>query len=77
MAEPRQISGLRSRRWFGLSVGSFAFKSRTLQNGLSSGDFAAKPVIGVINTWSGTNTCRGRLKEVAEAVKPGVWEAGG
>jgi dihydroxy-acid dehydratase len=73
----REINELRSQRWFGRGPGSFAFRSRTLQNGLTPDDFSGKPVIGILNTWSDMNTCHGHLKEVAEAVKRGVWEAGG
>ncbi|HEV2364668.1 MAG TPA: IlvD/Edd family dehydratase [Caulobacteraceae bacterium] len=73
----RTLSDLRSQRWFGRGAAAFAFRSRTLQNGLASEDFGGKPVIGVLNTWSEMNTCHGHLREVAEAVKRGVWEAGG
>jgi dihydroxy-acid dehydratase len=73
----REVHELRSQHWFGRGAGSFAFRSRTLQNGLSADDFSGKPVIGVVNTWSDMNTCHGHLREVAEAVKRGVWEAGG
>jgi dihydroxyacid dehydratase/phosphogluconate dehydratase len=55
----RDIKELRSQRWFGRGAGSFAFSSRTLQNGLSAADFLGKPVIGVLNTWSDMNTCHG------------------
>ncbi len=73
----RDIKELRSQQWFGRGAGSFAFNSRTLQNGLAAEDFAGKPVIGILNTWSDMNTCHGHLREVAEVVKRGVWEAGG
>src|SRR4030095_15630882 len=36
-----------------------------------------KPVIGICNTWSELNSCHRHLREVAEAVKRGVWQAGG
>jgi dihydroxy-acid dehydratase len=68
---------LRSRHWFGNGPYSFAQRSRTLQNGLTATDFADKPVIAVVNTWSDMNTCHAHLRDVAEAVKRGVWEAGG
>ena len=73
----RDITELRSQRWYGRGSGSFAFNSRTLQNGLAAEDFSGKPVIGILNTWSDMNTCHGHLRDVAEAVKRGVWEAGG
>jgi dihydroxyacid dehydratase/phosphogluconate dehydratase len=34
-------------------------------------------VIAIVNTWSDLNACHGHLRDVAEAVKRGVWEAGG
>ena len=36
-----------------------------------------KPLIGVINTWSETNPGHYNFRELAEAVKRGVWAAGG
>jgi dihydroxy-acid dehydratase len=44
--------------------------------GLSNEDME-KPVIGICNTWSELNHCHRHLREVAEAVKRGVWQAGG
>ena len=35
-----------------------------------------KPLIGVINTWSETNPGHYNFRELAEAVKRGVWAAG-
>ena len=39
--------------------------------------FEGKPVIGICNSWSELNNCNAHLRQVAEAVKRGVWEAGG
>jgi dihydroxy-acid dehydratase len=36
-----------------------------------------KPVIGICNTWSEINHCHSNLRQVAESVKRGVWQAGG
>lgn len=36
-----------------------------------------KPVIGILNTWSELNNCHRGLPELAQAVKRGVWQAGG
>jgi dihydroxy-acid dehydratase len=44
--------------------------------GLSAEDLA-RPVIGIAQTWSEFNPCHRHLREVAEAVKRGVWQAGG
>ena len=56
---------------------SFAQRSRTLQNGLTGSDFAGKPVIAIVNTWSDMNTCHGHFRDVAQVVKRGVWDTGG
>ncbi len=39
--------------------------------------FRDKPVIGICNSWSELNNCNAHLRTVAEAVKRGVWAAGG
>ncbi|MBI3967876.1 MAG: dihydroxy-acid dehydratase [Chloroflexi bacterium] len=44
--------------------------------GLSDEDLD-RPIVGICNTWSEFNHCHGNLKQVAEAVKRGVWQAGG
>ncbi|MCZ6749936.1 MAG: dihydroxy-acid dehydratase [SAR324 cluster bacterium] len=37
----------------------------------------AKPIVGIANTYSEFNNCHRGLKELGEAVKRGVWQAGG
>ncbi|PYM58948.1 MAG: dihydroxy-acid dehydratase [Candidatus Rokuibacteriota bacterium] len=44
--------------------------------GLTPEDLA-RPIIGIAQTWSEFNPCHRHLREVAEAVKRGVWQAGG
>ena len=39
--------------------------------------FENRPVIGICNSWSELNNCNAHLRIVAEAVKRGVWRAGG
>jgi dihydroxy-acid dehydratase len=69
---------LRSRRWYGVEdLRSFGHRSRTLQMGLAREDWAGKPVIAVVNTWSDINPCHQHLRQRAEDVKRGVWQAGG
>src|SRR5216684_3538037 len=36
-----------------------------------------RPVIGICNSWSELNNCNAHLRQVAEAVKRGVWSSGG
>src|SRR5712671_628388 len=69
---------LRSFRWFGpATMRGFSHRSRMKQLGHRQGDFVGKPVIAIVNTWSEINPCHAHLRERAEAVKRGVWQAGG
>jgi dihydroxy-acid dehydratase len=69
---------LRSHRWYGVKdLRSFGHRSRTLQMGFAHDDFAGKPVIGIVNTWSDINPCHYHVKPRVEEVKRGVWQAGG
>ena len=36
-----------------------------------------KPIVGIAQTWSELNPCHRHLREIAEAVKRGVWQTGG
>ena len=47
---------------------SQGFDHRSYQN---------KPVIGICNSWSELTHCNQNLRQLAEAVKRGVWQAGG
>ena len=78
MSSAKKPEDLRSHRWFGVdSMRAFGHRSRTMEMGFSSEDFAGKPVIGIVNTWSDTNTCHSHMRQRAEEVKRGVWQAGG
>jgi dihydroxy-acid dehydratase len=69
---------LRSHRWFGVKdLRSFGHRSRTKQMGYADEDYAGKPVIAIINTWSEANPCHMHFKMRAEEVKRGIWQAGG
>ncbi|MFI4994833.1 MAG: L-arabinonate dehydratase [Hyphomicrobiales bacterium] len=70
--------GLRSSRWFGPDdFRSFGHRSRMNQMGYSAQDYAGKPVIAIINTWSDLNQCHAHFKHRVEDVKRGVLQAGG
>ena len=45
--------------------------------GYDRSDYAGKPVIAIVNTWSDINPCHSHFKQRVEEVKRGVWEAGG
>ena len=69
---------LRSHRWYGVQdLRSFGHRSRTAQMGYERGDYAGKPLIAIINTWSDINHCHTHFRQRAEEVKRGVWQAGG
>jgi dihydroxy-acid dehydratase len=69
---------LRSHRWYGAKdLRSFGHRSRTAQMGFDRSDYAGKPVIAIINTWSDINPCHTHFRNRAEEVKRGIWQAGG
>jgi dihydroxy-acid dehydratase len=69
---------LRSFRWLGRDdLRAFGHRSRLQQLGYDRADWAGKPVIGIVNTWSDINACHGHLRARAEDVKRGVYQAGG
>jgi dihydroxy-acid dehydratase len=69
---------LRSYRWLGPdTLRAFGHRSRLKQFGYDRADWAGKPVIGILNTWSDINPCHGHLRQRAEDVKRGIWQAGG
>jgi len=74
-ANPRR---LRSQDWFdSLEYYSFARRAYLRSEGLTRESFHGKPVVGICNSWSELNHCNMNLRTVAEAVKRGVWQAGG
>jgi dihydroxy-acid dehydratase len=74
----RRPDELRSHRWYGATdLRSFGHRSRTAQMGYDAQDYAGKPVIAIINTWSDINPCHTHFKQRVEDVKRGVWSAGG
>lgn len=69
---------LRSHRWYGTDgLRSFSHRARTRQLGISAEEHMGKPVVGILNTWSQLNPCHMHLRERAEDVRRGVWQAGG
>jgi dihydroxy-acid dehydratase len=69
---------LRSRKWFeGPEYYNFARRAWLRSEGFGHDVFENKPVIGICNSWSELNNCNAGLRDVAEAVKRGVWLAGG
>ena len=78
MKHKKSPDQLRSHRWFsGQNLRAFTHRSRAKQMGYALEDFAGKPVIGIVNTWSDLTTCHSHFRTRAEEVKRGVWQAGG
>ncbi|WP_134678664.1 L-arabinonate dehydratase [Paracoccus ravus] len=69
---------LRSQHWYGGNSRDTIYHRGWLKNqGYPHDLFDGRPVIGILNTWSDLTPCNGHLRELAEKVKAGIWEAGG
>ena len=68
----------RSQEWFGrVGKQGFYYRSWLKSLGLTHDMFDGRPVIGICNTWSELTPCNSSLRELAEHVKRGIYEAGG
>ncbi len=69
---------LRSQEWFGGEGRDQIYHRGWMKNqGLPADLFDGRPVIGICNTWSQLTPCNAHLRELAERVKHGIYEAGG
>jgi len=69
---------LRSQEWYaGQSRDTIYHRGWLKNQGYPHDLFDGRPIIGILNTWSDLTPCNGHLRELAEKVKAGVWEAGG
>jgi dihydroxy-acid dehydratase len=69
---------LRSRNWFGpRTLDGLMNRGYLKAEGFSDLVFDGRPVIGIANSWSELNNCNAHLRQLADAVKRGVWSAGG
>ena len=67
----------RSAQWFDRQdIGGFIHRAFMKGSGFTPEDMG-RPLIGIAQTWSELNHCNSHLRTVAEAVKRGVWQAGG
>ena len=74
----KTVDQLRSQRWIAAQdLRGFGHRSRLLQIGYDLDSVSARPVIGILNTWSDINPCHAHLRTRAEEVKRGVLQAGG
>ena len=68
----------RSSNWYGkMDKDGFIHRSWMKSQGLPDHVFDGRPIIGICNTWSELTPCNAGLRNLAEGVKRGVWEAGG
>ena len=75
---PKNPSEFRSARWFAPDdLRSFGHRSRLMQMGYAPEDWAGRPVIAIVNTWSDLNQCHAHFPDRVEQVKRGVLQAGG
>jgi dihydroxy-acid dehydratase len=71
------MSTRRSAGWFAREdAQGFIHRAFTKASGYDAQDMD-RPIIGIAQTWSELNHCNRHLREIAEAVKRGVWQAGG
>ena len=69
---------LRSQEWFDTpELYGWLRRAAFMAEGHTHDAFEGKPVIGICNTWSELTHCNSHLRGLAEAVKRGVWQAGG
>lgn len=69
---------LRSSEWFGGTSRDHIYHRSWMKNqGLPADLFDGRPVIGICNTWSELTPCNAHLRDLAQRVKHGIYEAGG
>jgi dihydroxy-acid dehydratase len=68
----------RSQHWFGAQGRAGMLHRSWMRNqGFGPDVFDGRPVIGIASTWSQLAPCNAHLDRVADAVRRGVWQAGG
>lgn len=69
---------LRSQEWYGGDSRDHIYHRSWMKNqGLPADLFDGRPVIGICNTWSELTPCNAHLRDLAQRVKNGIYEAGG
>ena len=72
------MSGYRTKDWFGKKdKNGFIHRSWMKGEGIPGHLLDGRPIIGICNTWSEITPCNLHLRDLAESVKKGVYEAGG
>ncbi len=74
----KTADSLRSARWFAPDdLRSFGHRSRAMQMGYAPEEWAGRPVIAILNTWSDAQPCHMHFKSRVDDVKRGILQAGG
>ncbi len=69
---------MRSHDWFGDGGKNGLIARHHLRaSGYGSETFDGRPIVGIANSWSELTPCNAHLRQLAEAVKRGVLQAGG
>lgn len=68
----------RSAEWFEAGgIDGFLQRTAMKAEGFSEDDFQGRPVIGICNNWSELTRCHLHFRQLVDAIKRGVWQAGG
>ena len=74
----KDYAELRSARWMAPDdFRAFGHRSRVMQMGYAPADWAGKPIIAIINTWSDIQPCHLHFRHRVDDIKRGVFQAGG
>src|SRR6478735_6928968 len=77
-ARRKSASELRSARWLAPDdLRTFGHLSRLMQMGYAKEEWAGRPVIAILNTWSDAQPCHSHFKSRIDDVKRGILMAGG
>ena len=69
---------LRSTEWFDTpELYGWLRKAAFMAQGYGPEAYDNRPIIGICNSWSELTHCNAHLRQLAEDVKRGVWQAGG
>ncbi len=78
MTEQANGAKLRSSEWFDTpELYGWLRRAAFMAEGYGPDAYEGRPIIGICNSWSELTHCNAHLRTLAEAVKRGVWQAGG